>query len=132
MSSHLAYRAFCVLFIFLFNLHQGFCQIFDLDSPPTVYPAPDGLSPACSATFNQSLSCYEILPEIALQGYFPSTDDLYGLCTSQCLQSLETFRRGQLSACQADVFVVAGVGYSPTVLIDNLIFTYNYTCRTDS
>ena len=106
-------------------------KVFDLDSPATIYPAPDGLSSICSASFNQSLSYYEILPDIALQGYFPTTDDLYALCTSQCLQSLETFRNAQSAACNSDVLVIGEVGYAPTVLIDNLIFTYNYTCKTD-
>ena len=120
----------------LLTAREAHAQIFGSNAtdaaPPTVLPAPGGISAACSATFNNTVSCYEILPDITYQGRFPSANDLYALCNTQCLQSLESFRSSQLSPCSSDIVTFGTVSYPATVGIDMLIFTYNYTCRIDA
>ena len=113
------------LFVTSFQFSQVDSQVFDSDNPPIVYDALDRLSSACSATFNQSLKCSTILPRTALDDYHPSVNELHTLCTSHCLQSLEAFRGKQLDSCNSDKFTVGEGTYNPTLMVDNLIFTYN-------
>ena len=109
-------------------------QVFDLGISglsPLVYPPPDDLSSACSATFANTINCSPMLPRIAWEGYFPTEADLRFMCKSTCLQSLGSFRSKQLAACKSDVEVVAGETWPATYNVDYFIFTYNSTCRTD-
>ena len=109
-------------------------QTFDIGATgvaPLVYPPPDGLSSACNATFANPINCSPILPKIAWEGYFPTTDDLRFMCKPTCLQSLGSFRTKQLSSCKSDVEVVAGEAWPATYNVDYFLFTYNSTCRTD-
>jgi hypothetical protein len=110
-----------------------FFSLGDDDSGYTFWvpPPSDSLSDACTKTFNSTIACYDILPGIADQGVFPETDDLYALCTTSCLQSLETFRSSQVSACRDDQLFLNGATYPALYVIDSFIYTYNYTCRTD-
>ncbi|KAF2717774.1 carbohydrate-binding module family 50 protein [Polychaeton citri CBS 116435] len=45
-------------------------------------PAPGKLSSSCNSTFSTFVTCDTTLPSIAFNGYFPSSDDLAVLCTS--------------------------------------------------
>ena len=109
-------------------------QIFDTGASgvaPVVYPPPDGLSSACNATFANAINCSPMLPKIAWEGYFPTTDDLRFMCKTTCLQSLGSFRSKQLASCKSDVEVVAGEAWPATYNVDYFLFTYNSTCLTD-
>lgn len=122
------------LFVLVIFTCGSLAQVFDTGTngvPPLVFPPPDGLSAACSATFDTKINCAPFLPMVAWQGYFPSVDDLRALCKPECLQSLESFRDKQLAACQSDVETVAGEAFPATYNVDFFTFTYNYTCRTD-
>lgn len=67
-----------------------------------------------------------------MNGYFPSEQDLSNLCTSNCLSSLQDLRSQQIEGCTAeDIITTGGQDFPPTFTLDQLIFTYNYTCITD-
>lgn len=64
-----------------------------------------------------------------MNGYFPSEQDLINLCTSNCLSSLQDLRSQQIEGCTAeDIITTGGQDFPPTLTLDQLIFTYNYTC----
>ncbi len=88
-------------------------------------------SPICSATFNETVSCACTLPLISSSAYRPTESELADLCTTDCLQSLDNLRTKQLGSCSADVVTSGGSIYPPTIGIDTLLFTYNYTCKRD-
>lgn len=67
-----------------------------------------------------------------MNGYFPSEQDLSNLCTSNCLSSLQDLRSQQIQGCTAeDIITTGGQAFPPTLTLDQLIFTYNYTCIKD-
>ncbi|KAK6433415.1 hypothetical protein LTR95_010410 [Oleoguttula sp. CCFEE 5521] len=94
--------------------------------------APGTVSGNCNDTFTTDITCDISLPGIAFNGYFPSSDDLTALCTTDCLQSLDSFRSLQSKSCASDVFDSAGQTYPVLSTAETLIWTYNYTCRRDA
>ncbi|CAG8888612.1 unnamed protein product [Penicillium egyptiacum] len=67
-----------------------------------------------------------------MNGYFPSEEDLSNLCTSNCLSSLQDLRSQQIEGCTAeDSITTGGLGFPPTLTLDQLIFTYHYICIKD-
>lgn len=95
---------------------------------------------SCSLTANnhsdplrETVQCNATLAEIATNGYFPTSDDLRNLCSRDCLTSLQRLREKQEQACAtSDIIVTGGIKYPPTLILDELISTFNYTCRKDS
>ncbi|CAI7601413.1 unnamed protein product [Penicillium discolor] len=84
---------------------------------------------AASIEFPDSLSAACV---VAMNGYFPSEQDLNNLCTSNCLSSLQDLRSQQIQGCTAeDIITTGGQEFPPTLTLDQLIFTYNYTCIKD-
>ncbi|KAI1171965.1 hypothetical protein F4777DRAFT_590888 [Nemania sp. FL0916] len=103
----------------------------ETDFPYSIQPS-DGLSTSCNSTFTSEVTCDVNLPGIASGSYFPTSDDLTSLCTTDCLQSLESVRAAQEKSCASDVMVISGVTYEVTTTVDTLLWTYNFTCRRDS
>ncbi|KAG8164807.1 hypothetical protein KVR01_005082 [Diaporthe batatas] len=85
-----------------------------------------------SSTFTSEVTCDRSLPIIAFGGYFPTSDDLSSICTSDCLQSLESLINTQQTSCAQDVIEVSSLDYPVTATADTLMWTYNYTCRRDA
>ncbi|KAI0024493.1 LysM domain-containing protein [Xylariomycetidae sp. FL0641] len=103
----------------------------EVSVPVSLYP-PDNLTNSCNSTFTTEVKCDVNLPLVAFGGYFPTSDDLTLMCTSECLQSLEAARELQNDACSADVMTSSGMLYPITATVDAILWTYNYTCRRDS
>ncbi|EFQ98548.1 LysM domain-containing protein [Nannizzia gypsea CBS 118893] len=83
------------------------------------------------STFETNVTCHRALPSIALHGHFPTIDELAALCTSDCLQSLDSLRISQDKLCANDLVTESGVLYPATFIVNTLIWTYNYTCHRD-
>ncbi|RDW84131.1 uncharacterized protein DSM5745_04457 [Aspergillus mulundensis] len=102
------------------------------DSLPVSIEIPDTLSAACAEPLKQNVQCNASLAAITSDGYFPSAEDLAFVCTTECLSSLQSLRNDQLSACSSnDAVQTSGYAYPPTYILDQLIFTYDYTCLRD-
>lgn len=85
-----------------------------------------------SATFDSSVTCEPNLLGIAYDGYFPSTKDLSQLCTSSCSKSLMKLENLQRRTCSnQDVLSIDGEHYPATFTVENLLWTFNFTCRRD-
>lgn len=64
--------------------------------------------------------------------YLPTDSDLAFLCTTNCLNGLNSLRTTQLSECSAsDVFQMDGFRYPARYTTDELLFTYNLMCLKD-
>ncbi|KND88572.1 hypothetical protein TOPH_06753 [Tolypocladium ophioglossoides CBS 100239] len=92
---------------------------------------PDTLSTACQTTFNQTTQCNVTLGAVAFRGLFPSDDQLTLICTDDCFKSLESFRSKQIQSCSTESYTVDGQAVPATHNVDQLLFTYNYTCLRD-
>ena len=90
------------------------------------------LTSMCRASFNTSVQCDPKLAEIAFSGFLGSDEDLESVCTRQCLTSLQKFRDQQKAACSpSDVITAGGLPYPATFGVDQLLLTYNLTCKRD-
>ncbi|KAL2854915.1 hypothetical protein BJY01DRAFT_257326 [Aspergillus pseudoustus] len=92
---------------------------------------PDSLSLACQDTFNQSTQCNATLGAVTFSGLFPSADQLSEICTNNCFQSLQSFRTHQRQVCGEESYHLDGQLVPATYGVDQLHFTYNYTCLQD-
>lgn len=63
-----------------------------------------------------------------------TTDQVDAVCVDSCYTSLEAARTVIAAACtlSTDVIVVENVAYPATFIVDNYLFTYQMSCRTDS
>ncbi|CAI7636891.1 unnamed protein product [Penicillium crustosum] len=112
-------------------LSQAFLTSSDNEEVASI-EFPDSLSAACAAPLQKTLQCNSTLASVAMNGYFPSEQDLSNLCTSNCLSSLQDLRSQQIQGCTAeDIITTGGQAFPPTLTLDQLIFTYNYTCIKD-
>ena len=85
-----------------------------------------------SASFNASIQCDNKLADVTFSGHFASDNDLQDMCTSKCLTTLGKYQTQQKKAClSSDTVVADGITYPATHTVDQLIFTYNYTCKRD-
>jgi len=90
------------------------------------------LTSVSSASFNTSVQCDAKLAEIAFSGFLGSDEDLESICTTQCLTSLQKFRNQQKAACSpSDVITAGGLPYPATFGADQLLLSYNITCKRD-
>lgn len=109
-------------------LSFGSAQVF---KDGTFVEIPSGLSAQCGAVLNNTVSCSGLLSSV-VNGYFPTESDLNLVCTTDCITSLQSLREDQLDKCTtSDTIVTGGLSYPPTLSLDLLIFTYNYTCLKD-
>ncbi|KAA8652732.1 uncharacterized protein ATNIH1004_001637 [Aspergillus tanneri] len=92
---------------------------------------PDSLSSACQVTFNTSTQCNSALGAIAFDALFPSSEQLAVICTDDCLGSLQNFRSQQAQSCESESYAVDGQLVPATYNVDQLLFTYSYTCLQD-
>ncbi|KEZ46107.1 hypothetical protein SAPIO_CDS0959 [Scedosporium apiospermum] len=136
-SMFLKARRVCVLLLGVTYLRPfAFGQVFvgggNSTDPPSI-EAPEGLSEACSATYNEAVSCNIALSPMGRGDVVLDQRFLEFLCVDECLSSLEKLREKQLSSCSnsTDITKIGGVEYPPTFTVDMLIYTYNYTCLRD-
>jgi hypothetical protein len=63
-----------------------------------------------------------------------TADQIEAVCVDGCYSSLETARTTIAAECALDtnVIVVENVAYPATFFVDNYLFTYELSCRTDS
>lgn len=84
------------------------------------------------ASFNTSVQCDAKLAEIAFSGFLGDDEELESICTTQCLTSLQRFRNQQNAACSpSDVITAGGLPYPATFGVDQLLLSYNLTCKRD-
>lgn len=84
------------------------------------------------ATYDQTVQCNSTLGSVAFDGLFPSVNELAILCTSGCLESLQSFRSQQSQVCSAESYPLDGQLVPATYNVDLLLFTYDYTCIRDA
>lgn len=85
-----------------------------------------------SASFNTFVQCDAKLAEIAFSGFLASDGDLESICTTQCLISLQKFHNQQNTSCSpSDVITTGGLSYPATFGVDQLLLSYNITCKRD-
>ena len=90
------------------------------------------LTSVSSASFNTSVQCDAKLAEIAFSGFLGNDEDLESICTTQCLTSLQKFRNQQNAVCSpSDVITAGGLPYPATIGVDQLLLSYNITCKRD-
>ncbi|KAL2807585.1 hypothetical protein BJX63DRAFT_436907 [Aspergillus granulosus] len=92
---------------------------------------PDTLSTACQTALNQTTQCNSTLSFIAFDGLFPSSNVLAVICTDRCKESLESFRSQEVEACGDEYYHVDGQFVPASYMVDQLLFTYAYTCLQD-
>ncbi|CAG8905566.1 unnamed protein product [Penicillium egyptiacum] len=63
-----------------------------------------------------------------------TSDEVAVVCVDGCYASLESARTVIAAACtlDTDVIVTENVAYPATFIVDNYLFTYQVSCRTDS
>lgn len=63
-----------------------------------------------------------------------TADQIEAVCVDGCYRSLETARTTIADECalNTDVIVVENVAYPATFFVDNYLFTYELSYRTDS
>ncbi|WXC55913.1 hypothetical protein SNK03_001857 [Fusarium graminearum] len=92
---------------------------------------PETLSEKCQASFHETVECNARLGSVAFNGTFPTNDQLASICTSDCYESLNVFRSKQIQACSNETFLLDGYDTPATFNVDQLLFTYDYTCLRD-
>lgn len=117
-------------FLQCFTLGQLFSGGGNLTTAPQV-EAPEGLSEACSATYQKSLACDIALKSVSNGDLLPTDLILQHICVDDCLAALEALREDQSNSCSTDTLYIDDAERSPVYLTDVLIFTYNYTCLRD-
>jgi len=90
-----------------------------------------GASDACLSAYNTAVTCTPTIGYL-YANHFPdlSTDDLEGLCTSNCLSSLSTHRTSVASACGSVQYYddADGSFWPSTYLSDVALHLYDLTC----
>ncbi|KAJ0424778.1 hypothetical protein BJY00DRAFT_308683 [Aspergillus carlsbadensis] len=104
-----------------------------LSGAPTYLDYP-GLSTACVAALNATVDCPPFLSPVSASGETLDADLVAELCVDSCFVSLEDAQETIKGACTAatDVIVYDRIAYPATFIVDNFVYTYNLSCRTDS
>ncbi|KAM7210668.1 carbohydrate-binding module family 50 protein [Rhypophila decipiens] len=114
------------------GLPAAWAQILGNSTDGLQIGSPGLFSSACKATFQTAVPCNGSLFLISIGDYIPTNSDLPFLCTTNCLNGLNSLRTAQLSACSAsDVFRKDGFLYPARYTTDDLLFTYSLMCLKD-
>lgn len=94
----------------------------------------DGISASCTEAMNATLACDDALGSVSLNFVWLDEIRLQSVCANTCFDDLEKARLSIQSACTAstDVIVEGNRAYPATYVLDNLIYTFNVTCRKDA
>ncbi|KAJ5958935.1 uncharacterized protein N7479_006085, partial [Penicillium vulpinum] len=100
----------------------------------TMFTAYEGLSTACQEALATNVTCSPTLGLISESNEVMTSDDVAVVCVDGCYASLESARTVIAAACtlDTDVIVTDSVAYPATFIVDNYLFAYQVSCRTDS
>lgn len=85
----------------------------------------------CLTAVNSNIQCSDVLSWAQGGGtYDPSSEQLAALCTNNCFEALSGHRSGVASSCASVSYYDSPTDslFAPTVLDDQLLYTFNSTC----
>ncbi|PLB53269.1 hypothetical protein P170DRAFT_404258 [Aspergillus steynii IBT 23096] len=123
--------AFAGVFVLLCAWVDAQAFLAEEDGTVLSVGVPDTLSTACQTALNQTTQCNSTLSFVAFDGLFPSSDVLAAICTDSCKESLQSFRSQEVEACGDEYYHVDGKLVPASYSVDQLLFTYTYTCLQD-
>ncbi|KAJ5436947.1 hypothetical protein N7445_007832 [Penicillium cf. griseofulvum] len=99
----------------------------------TMFTTYAGLSPACQEALATNVTCSPTLGVVSESNEVMTLDEVAVVCVDGCYASLESARTVIAAACKldTDVIVTGDVAYPATFIMDNYLFTYQVSCRTD-